>query len=38
MMMNEGIVLGHYISSAEIQVDLVKIEVILKTPTPIKQK
>jgi hypothetical protein len=35
MMMDEGVVLGHYISSAGIQVDLDKIEVILKIP-PLK--
>lgn len=34
MMMNEGIVLGHFIFSIGIYVDLVKIEVILKLPTP----
>jgi hypothetical protein len=34
MMMNEGFFLGHYLSSARIQVDLAKIEVILKIPPP----
>jgi len=34
VMMTEGVVLGHYISTAGIQVDPTKIEVILKLPTP----
>ena len=38
MMMMEGVVLGHYISSTGIQVDLAKIEVILQIPVPKTQK
>jgi len=38
MMMNEGIMLGHFISPNEIKVDPNKIEVILKIPTPRMQK
>jgi hypothetical protein len=38
MMMQEGIVLGHHISQAGIQVDPAKIEVILTLPTLAKQK
>jgi hypothetical protein len=34
MMMNEGIVLGHFISSQGIQVDPSKIQVIKNIPTP----
>jgi hypothetical protein len=34
MMMNEGVVLGHYVSADEIKVDPTKIEVILDLPTP----
>ena len=34
MMMTEGIVLGHFISTDEIKVDPAKIEVISKIPTP----
>jgi hypothetical protein len=34
MMMNEGIVLGHFISSQGIQVDPSKIQVIKDLPTP----
>lgn len=34
MMMNEGVVLGHYIFFTCIKVDLAKVEVILKIPTP----
>jgi hypothetical protein len=34
MMMSEGIVLGHFISSQGIQVDPSKIEVIKNLPTP----
>eukprot|EP00253_Pinus_taeda_P008815 PITA_08815 len=34
MMMNEGIVLGHYVSLLGIQVDPVKIQVILTLPIP----
>lgn len=37
-MMIEGIVLGHYIFVEGIKVDLAKIEVILKIPTPKTQK
>jgi hypothetical protein len=37
MMMDEGVVLGHYLSSTGIQVDLAKIEVILKIP-PLKSE
>ncbi len=37
MMMIKGVVLGHYISAARIQVDSVKIEVILALPTPSTQ-
>lgn len=32
--MTEGIFLGDYLSSTSIQVDLTKIEVILRVPTP----
>jgi hypothetical protein len=32
MMMDEGVVLGHYISSVRIEVDLTEIDVILKIP------
>jgi hypothetical protein len=38
MMMSEGVVLGHFISYAGIQVDLAKIQVILDIPTPSTQK
>ena len=38
MMMNEGVLIGNYISSIVIQVDSAKIEVILKIPTPKTQK
>jgi hypothetical protein len=38
MMMDEGVVLGHYIYSAGIQVDPTKIEVILKIPPPKSEK
>ena len=38
MMMTEGVVLGHYISSTCIQVDPAKIEVILQIPVPKMQK
>jgi hypothetical protein len=34
MMMREGVVLGHFISYARIQVDPAKIQVILDIPTP----
>lgn len=34
IMMNEGFILGHYISSIGIQVDPSKVEVILKIHTP----
>lgn len=36
MMMEEGVVLGHFISSKGIQVDPTKIEVISTLPTPMK--
>ena len=32
--MTEGVILGHYISTAGIQVDPTKIQVILLLPTP----
>ena len=38
MPMQEGVVLGHFISSAGIQVDLAKIEVIQTLPIPTKSK
>jgi len=38
IMMTEGIVLGHYLYVSSIQVDLEKIEVILKILTPKTQK
>lgn len=38
MIMNEGVVLGNYISSIGIQVDPSKVAVILKIPTPRTQK
>jgi hypothetical protein len=38
MMMSEGVVLGHFISYAGIQVDPAKIQVILDIPTPSTQK
>lgn len=34
MMMTEGLILGHYISAARIQVDPAKIQIILSIPTP----
>ncbi len=37
MMMTKGVILGHYISTAGIQVDLTKIQVILLLPTPCTQ-
>ena len=36
--MEEGVVLGHYLSSFGIQVDLAKIAMITTLPTPTKQK
>ena len=33
-MMSEGVVLGHFVSIAGIQVDLAKIKVISNIPTP----
>ena len=36
--MTEGVVLGHYIYSTGISVDLTKIEVILQIPVPKMQK
>ena len=38
VMMQEGIVLGHFISTAGIQVDSAKVEVIQNFPTPKTQK
>jgi hypothetical protein len=38
MTMSEGVVLGHFISYAGIQVDLAKIQVILDIPTSSTQK
>jgi hypothetical protein len=38
MMMSEGVVLRHFISSVGIQVDPTKIKVILDIPTPTTQK
>eukprot|EP00253_Pinus_taeda_P006951 PITA_06951 len=37
MMMNEGLILGHYISAARIQVDPAKIRIILFIPNPCTQ-
>eukprot|EP00253_Pinus_taeda_P023161 PITA_23161 len=37
MMMTEGLILGHYISVAGIQVDPAKIQIILLIPTPCTQ-
>ena len=37
MMMTEGIILGHYISAAGIQVDPTKIQIIFLIPTPTTQ-
>eukprot|EP00253_Pinus_taeda_P005544 PITA_05544 len=37
MMMIEGLILGHYISAAGIQVDPAKIQIILLIPTPTTQ-
>ena len=37
MMMTEGLILGHYISTTGIQVDLAKIQIILLIPTPSTQ-
>ena len=37
MMMTEGLILGHYISAAGIQVDPAKIQIILLIPTPTTQ-
>jgi len=37
MMMIEGVILGHYISTAGIQLDPAKIQVILLLPTPYTQ-
>ena len=34
MMMTKGLILGHYISAAGIQVDPAKIQIILLIPTP----
>ena len=38
MLMQEGVVLGHFILAIGIQVDLAKIRVIQTLPIPIKQK
>ena len=38
MMMQEGVVLGHFISKARIEVDPMKIEVIPRLPIPTKKK
>jgi hypothetical protein len=38
MMMRKGVVLGHFISYAGIQVDPAKIQVILDIPNPSTQK
>jgi hypothetical protein len=38
ILLTEGIVLGHCVSSARIKVDLTKIEVISKLPVPKTQK
>lgn len=38
MMMQEGVVLGHYLSQKGIQVDTTKIEVISNLPVPTKHK
>jgi hypothetical protein len=38
MMMNEGIVLGHHLSSRGIEVDKEKIKIITLLPTPLKPK
>ena len=37
MMMTKGIILGHYISAAGIQVDPAKIQIIFLIPTPTTQ-
>jgi len=37
MMMTEGLILGHYISTAGIQVDPTKIQIFLLIPTPTTQ-
>ena len=37
MIMTEGLILGHYISAASIQVDTAKIQIILLIPTPTTQ-
>ena len=38
MLLTEGIVLGHHISSQGIKVDPAKIEVIVRLPSPKSQK
>ena len=38
MMMSEGVVLGHFISTDGLQVDPSKIKVIKNIPTPVTQK
>eukprot|EP00253_Pinus_taeda_P033683 PITA_33683 len=37
MMMTEGLILGHYVSAASIQVDPAKIQILLLIPTPTTQ-
>jgi len=37
MMMTEGLILGHYISTASMQVDPAKIQIILLIPNPTTQ-
>eukprot|EP00253_Pinus_taeda_P031083 PITA_31083 len=37
MMMTEGLILGHYVSAAGIQVDPAKIQILLLIPTPTTQ-
>jgi hypothetical protein len=38
MLLTEGVVLGHHVSSEGIKVDLAKIEVIFRLPPPKTQK
>jgi hypothetical protein len=38
MMMNEGIVIGHHLSSRRIEVDKNKVKIITLLPTPLKPK
>lgn len=37
MMMTEGLILGHHISAAGIQVDPAKIQILMLIPTPTNQ-